>query len=109
MAGFTARLPERTLAVALLMRASFLWLVLRAVVSAAAAIIPGPRTRNPWVLTIPTTIVLIGMVGALSLLDARRRNEDRFLANLGVSATMIVLLSMLPPLFAEILVGLVAP
>jgi membrane protein YdbS with pleckstrin-like domain len=103
MTSLTSRLPERTLAVALLARATFLWLVLRAVIATFGVV---TSTRNPWVLTIPMALVLIGMVGGLSLLDARRRNEHRFLANLGVSQAMMVVLSMTPALVAEMLVGL---
>jgi hypothetical protein len=99
----TSRLPERTLAVALLARATFLWLVLRAVI-ATFGVVTG--TLSPWVLTVPTAIVLIGMVGGLSLLDARRRNEHRFLANLGVSEITIALLSMTPAFAAEVAIGI---
>jgi hypothetical protein len=106
MARLTARFPERAFTASLILRASFLWLVLRTLAVAASAIAPSPRTRSPWMLTIPAAIFLIFLVGGLALLDARRRNEDRFLANLGVSGGVIALLSMAPAAVAEILIGI---
>jgi hypothetical protein len=109
MLPLAARVPERSFAIALLVRAAVLWLVLRAVIGTASVIVPGQRPRGPFVLSIPASLGLVGIVGTLALLDARRRNEGRFLANLGVSEAVIVLLSMIPAAAAELLIGMIAP
>jgi hypothetical protein len=100
------RLPERSLAIALLLRGATVWFLVRLTVGVPWALgsqLPG---RSVLKLTIPASILLVLLVGALGLLEARRRNEHRFLANLGVSPFMIVVLSMTPALLAEACLGI---
>lgn len=46
---------------------------------------------------------VVAMASGVVIVDARRRNEDLFLANLGVSRWAIALLSMTLPLGLELL------
>ena len=80
----------------LLRRGAILWLLVRIAVTflAGANLLP------------PVAFTVAMIVGALGLLDARLRNEHRFLANLGVSQVVIVLLSMIPALIAELVIGI---
>ncbi len=98
-----ARFPERSLTIALLRRGTFVWLLVRAVVMSMSAV----GSRGVSVGLLPTTAVALALVaGALGFLDARRRNEDRFLANLGVSPIVIYVLSTIPALLGELVLGL---
>lgn len=89
------------------------------------ALIPGPyvrvfvlRTALLWtalhVFTRTVThtyrATLVGLVFAVFfvLLDAERRNERRFLANLGVSRLLIVLVVLATAISLEILLRLIA-
>jgi len=102
MSPFAARLPERSLTVALLRRGAVLWLLARLMVGSMSAAVSGHGSVG---LLPPTALALALAVGALGLLDARRRNEHRFLANLGVSQIVIVTLSTIPALLGELAVG----
>lgn len=99
------RLPERSLAISLALRGAGLWLALRIVFMFVSGGIAGPRP-GALALSIPAAFWLVGLTGALALADTRRRNQDRFLANLGVSEAVIVVVSMLPAAVPETLIGL---
>lgn len=99
MSSLRARLPERGMTIALLRRGALLWLLARMLVVASGAALSGHVSLGIFA---PTALALSLAVGAMGLLDARRRNEHRFLANLGVSPLTIVLLSIIPALVAEL-------
>ena len=104
MAALLARLPDRSMVIALLRRGAFLWLLARIMVAASGAAVSGHISIGVFA---PTALALSLAVGAFGLLDARRRNEHRFLANLGVSPFTIVALSTVPALIAELVLGAV--
>ena len=101
-------LPDPVITRALLVRAAFLWLgtrVLFAFAGLLAAGILGP----PSLTVAPHTAIAIAcLVGALGVLDARRRHEHLLLANLGVSLWPVWIISLAPALIAEGVVALVA-
>jgi hypothetical protein len=104
MAAILVRLPERSLAIALLRRGAFFWLLVRLLVMSISAAVSGRGS----VRLLPTMALALALgVGALGLLDARRRNEHRFLANLGVSQIVIAMLSTIPALLGELALGAV--
>jgi hypothetical protein len=105
MANISLGLPERSMTTALLRRGALLWFFARLALLAVGAMRPD---RGTWRLGTSAAFMLIIAVGALGYLEARRRNEHRFLANLGVSPTMIIVLSLLPAFAAEIVLGLVS-
>ncbi|HEX2188287.1 MAG TPA: hypothetical protein VHG51_05280 [Longimicrobiaceae bacterium] len=91
-------LPVRPFTRVLLLRALLLWVGVRLVVLAgglpsAAGLAPTPRAA----------LLVVAVVGVLGLLEARRRNEVVFLANLGVGRASIAAFSALPALALEIL------
>ena len=103
MLSLLARLPERSMAFALIRRGAILWLLARILVVVSGAGLSGHVSLGIFA---PTALALSLAVGAMGLLDARRRNEHRFLANLGVSPVMIVLLSTIPALIGELAFGI---
>jgi hypothetical protein len=63
---------------------------------------------SPW-LSVPdpnppTEVMLLAVVGAAVLLDARRRREDLFLGNLGVPVRAVALCAIPLALLAELIV-----
>lgn len=50
------------------------------------------------------TVLLIGIVGLAVWLDARRRGESRFLANLGISSLAVPLLAAALPALLEVFI-----
>ena len=104
MHSLLARLPERTFGVSLLTRGSVIWLLVRLTVTAFGAAFPG---RHSLRFTPMATVYLVLTAGALAVLETRRRNEHRILANLGISPAMIVLLSTIPAFLGEVAVGIV--
>jgi hypothetical protein len=87
---------------ALLRRGLLFWALARVMLMIVGA---APPVRNGRSLGVSAVLALLMAVGALGLLEARRRNEARFLANLGVSSTTIMAVSLLPGLLAEIALG----
>ena len=57
----------------------------------------------------PARLEFARLFADLTALEAKRRNEDRFLANLGVSPVTITILSMIPASIAEIAIGAWGP
>lgn len=103
MVPLMARIPERSLTIALLRRGAILWLLARMMVGSTSALVSGHASVG----LLPTTSLALALgVGALGLLDARRRNEHRFFANLGVSQIVIILLSTIPALICEVALGI---
>ena len=98
MADLMAWVPVRTFVIALLRRGAILWLLVRLMFFAVSG-------RSSVSLLPTTALALALVVGAFGLLDARRRNEHRFLANLGVSQIVIAMLSTIPALVGELAVN----
>ena len=103
MVDLLVRFPERSLTIALLRRGAILWLLARLMVLSLSGALSG---RVAVGLLPPSALALALGVGALGLLDARRRNEHRFLANLGVSPIVIAVLSTVPALLGELALGI---
>lgn len=95
-------LPERTIAFALLRRSAVIWLLVRCTFALFNAAKTG---HGAFGLTTPAAAWLILVVGALGFVEARRRNEVRFLANLGVAPATVFLMSAMPALVAEVVIG----
>jgi hypothetical protein len=78
---------------ALLLRGALVWLSLR-----LAAAFFGIVDANTAV-----KLLILGTVAIVVYLDARRRDEDLFLANLGISGPAISVAALPVPLLAELL------
>lgn len=101
-------LPDRLFTRALLGRGVFLWLGTRILFRFGGGLVADRFGPPSIVILPPTAIALSCLVGALGLLEARRRNEHLLLANLGVAQWRIWMIATLPALLAEMLVALVA-
>jgi hypothetical protein len=98
--------PDPLVTRALLRRGAFLWVGTRVLFGFASLLTAGVF-GSPSIGVAPhTAIGLACLVGVLGLLEARRRNEHLFLANLGVSQWPIWLISVLPALLGECLIAL---
>lgn len=91
------RLPVQPFARALLLRAVVIWCGARVMLAIGGMPVGAP------LLNLRTSVIAVAVVGALGLIDVRRRDEDVFLADLGVGYPVIVALSALPALGLEIL------
>ena len=109
MTPFSLHLPERSLAIDLLRRGAVIWLIVHLTVGVFVKLSSGMPRRDLLNLGVETSIALVLLAGGLGLLEARRRNEHRFLENLGVSQVVIVLLSMIPAVAAELALGIASP
>jgi hypothetical protein len=98
MAAGPRWLPHRTFIVGLVKRALFLWVGIKAIVTLFLASTGGKAT-------VRTAIVIVLLVGFLSLLDARRRNEHIFWANLGVAPWTLAALASIPAVAGECIVA----
>jgi nitrate/nitrite transporter NarK len=100
-------LPGRLFTRALLRRGIFIWLGTRILFRFAGGLV-ADRLGPPSIFILPpTAIALSCLVGALGLLEARRRHEHLLLANLGVAQWRLWVIATLPALVAEMLVALV--
>ena len=99
--GLTHLLAAGPIRNALLLRGFAAWWVVRIFAAWGGAGAYG----NPAV-----SLTVVGLAATMVLLDARRRNEDLFLGNLGVASSAVLTLSAVPAVFAETLlfVALVA-
>lgn len=93
----------------LLRRAALLWLLGRLMVAFFVFIYQGAGalTTHAVHLGTPTSLWLIAMVAALTVLDVHRRHEIVLLANLGVGPGPIAVLAALPPLVLELVTCLI--
>jgi hypothetical protein len=57
----------------------------------------------------PTSVGLVALVTMLTLLDTRRRHETVLLANLGVGASGLLVVSAAPPVLLELSAWLALP
>jgi hypothetical protein len=90
---------RRLFETAILVRAAVLWVLIRAALAGVLMVMESP----PLGLATRASVGLVLVVGALSWLDTRRRNEDLLLANLGVSRGTVHGLGLAPPLAGEVL------
>jgi len=97
-------LPAPFFVRAFLLRTFVIWSVLKLVVTAGARStepgLPLPDALQP---TSVGMLAMIGVVCAVILIDARRRNELLFLGNMGVARFTIGALAATPVLIAETL------
>jgi hypothetical protein len=91
------RLPVQPFARALLLRSVVIWVGTR-IMFAIGGIPAGAPLLN-----LRTSVMAVAVVAILGLIDARRRNEDLFLANLGVGYPAILAVAAFPALCLEIL------
>ena len=97
-------LPAPFFVRAFLWRTFVIWSVLKLVVTAGArGTEPGLPLPNALQLTPVGMFAMIGVVCALILIDARRRNELLFLGNMGVARLTIGALAATPVLIVETL------
>ena len=97
-------LPAPFFVRAFLWRTFVIWAVLKLVVTAGArGIERGLPLPEALQLTPVGMLAMIGVVCAVILIDARRRNELLFLGNMGVARFTIGALAAAPVLIAETL------
>ena len=99
------RVPDRTFTIPILVRGTIVWGSLRAALALATWLMTG--------LERPTLEVTVGaaawgtlVVGALGLLEIRRRNEHMLLANLGYGQGLLAAVAAVPALIGEIAISL---
>lgn len=99
------RTPDRTFTLPILVRGTIVWGSLRAALALATWLMTG--------LERPTLEVTVGaaawgtlVVGALGLVEIRRRNEHILLANLGYGQWLLAAIAALPALLGEIVISL---
>jgi hypothetical protein len=94
---------------AILRRTAEIWLMMKLVVTGGALVVQETGIEHPLRAALQlapfAALALAGLVCGLVLLDAGRRNELIFLANMGVSRAVIAALAAGPVLFAEAILG----
>ena len=98
-------LPAPFFVRAFLWRTFVIWSVMKLVVTAGQQAIPEPEVplSEALQLTPVGMLAMIGVVCAVILIDARRRNELLFLGNMGVARLTIGALAAGPIFVAELL------
>ncbi|MDQ3310486.1 MAG: hypothetical protein M3497_10205 [Gemmatimonadota bacterium] len=91
-------------ATAILYRSVAAWLGVRIFVAVAIALLGLVPPPHPVLLSPGAALTVVLVVAVLGLVDAHRRNEDLFLANLGVSRSRIVVTAAIPALVLELVV-----
>lgn len=103
-------LPPGEFIRAILFRALVIWFAMKLVVTAGAAALRQPGETESWLRVLQLTpsgvLLLTGFVTWLVIIDAGRRNELLFLANLGVARYVIGSLAAVPSITFEIIIGL---
>jgi hypothetical protein len=107
MSGLVVRVQP--FGTAVLRRSAFTWLAVRIFVAVCVAFLGELLVLppHPLLLSPVAGLGVVLTVGAIGLMDARRRNEDLFLANLGVSRTQIAVTAAMPALVLELLLAAV--
>ncbi len=104
-------LPAAFFVRGLLVRGVAFWVFVRLVVAAGSLAMQDPLIADPvreaFRLTPPALLAVVMLVYGLVLIDARRRNNLVFLANMGVGRIVIGVLVVGPVLLAELIVGVV--
>ena len=98
-------LPAPFFVRAFLWRTFVIWTVIKLFVTGGQQALPGPQVplSDALQLTPVGMFAVIGVVCAVILIDARRRNELLFLGNMGVARFTIGALAATPVLIAETL------
>ncbi len=95
----------------ILSRTAAIWLMLKLIVTGGARVGQEAGIEHPLRAALQlapfAALALAALVCGLVLLDAGRRNELIFLANMGVSRVVIGALAAGPVLFAEVVLGAV--
>ncbi|MCH7490549.1 MAG: hypothetical protein IID05_07625 [Gemmatimonadetes bacterium] len=103
-------LPPGEFIRAILFRGLVIWFGMKLVVTAGAAALRQSGETESWLrvlqLTPSAVLLLTGFVTWLVIIDAGRRNELLFLANLGVARYVIGSLAAVPSITCEIIIGL---
>src|SRR5688572_21288367 len=87
--------------VSVAIRASGLWLLVRVV----AGVFTNLAGLGFVAISPLTSILVVAIAGFLAHLDARTHHDQLFLANLGTSPLVFVLLCVIPPLAGEIVLA----
>jgi hypothetical protein len=94
-----------------LVRGVAFWVFVRLVVTAGSMMMQDPGLEDPvreaFRLAPPALLAVVTLVYGLVFIDARRRNNLVFLANMGVGRIVIGVLVVGPVLLAELIVGVV--
>ena len=98
--------PPPPFRAALLRRAAGLWLLLRVGVVVIGLLTGLAPLHDLIVFTAPAAGFMALLAAWLTMFDARRRGEALFLADLGVSPGVLVLVALAPPVGGEALVRL---
>lgn len=109
MYQLSAHLPDRWLGFGLIRRGLMFWILGRVTMLVLGIALTGILPATPVAHLRPAAALgLIAGVAGLGVLETRRVHEHRFLANLGVSQPIIVLMLTLPAVAAELLVAALA-
>jgi len=97
--------PTRAFVLWALLRAGMfvIWVLFRAAMLSDGTITAGEPVREIIVLSGPATVGLVVLIGILGDIDARRRDEYVFLANLGIRRITVPLISGAVAAVAELL------
>ena len=102
-------LPAPKLTRVMVRRTAPIWLMMKLVVTGGAMAVQEAGIEHPLRAALQlapfAALALAGLVYGLVLLDAGRRNELIFLANMGVGRVVIAVLAAGPVLFAEAILG----
>ena len=74
----------------------------------AAALAGRSPPPDPFAVTVPAAVLVVALAGAATMLAARLRNEDLFLATLGYGRTRTIGVAVLLPALLEIAAGALA-
>lgn len=103
--------PAPNFARAIVRRTAVIWLMMKLVVTGGAMAGQEAGIEHPLRAALQlapfAALALAALVCGLVLLDAGRRNELIFLANMGVGRVVIGALAAGPVLFAEVVLGAV--
>jgi hypothetical protein len=98
--------PERLFSAPMLMRGALIWGFVRAGLALVPWLMAGfeePFTVN---VTVGAAAWIVLVVGALGLIEVRRRNEHLLLANLGFRQRTLAVIAGLPAVVGEVAIAL---
>lgn len=87
-------------------RAVWLWILIHAAVVLIRLAARLPPLGEP---STKQAVIVAAVIGTLSWLEIRRRNEDLFLANLGVAPARLYLHALIPPFLLELALRMLVP
>jgi hypothetical protein len=93
----------------ILLRSLLAWAFVRAAVTAGSAALAGalrlPTPANPLRISPLAVLLVLGVVGVLGWVSARRRNEDLFMLCLGYGRPRLLSTFVLPAALAELAIA----